>query len=132
MISKLAIILTLLLLAACHQQPASKPAAQPAANANWKMALTTVPDPPLNEKPTVFRLHLTDETGRPISGAQVKAALDMLTMDMGKNEITFADKGDGNYEGTGKFTMAGPWNVVVTAEQGYTIAQQKFSMGVRL
>ncbi len=130
--SKLALLLTvLLLLAACRQQPATKPET-PAATANWKMSLTTDPDPPLNEKPTVFRLKLIDEAGKPVSGAQVKASLQMLTMDMGKNEVTFGDKGDGNYEATGKFTMSGPWNVLVTATQGGKTAQEKFSMGVRL
>jgi hypothetical protein len=50
----------------------------------------------------------------------------MPLMDMGKNEFRLADIGNGVYEGTGKFTMAGPWNVMVTVKAAGKTAQQIF------
>jgi hypothetical protein len=55
----------------------------------------------------------------------------MVMMEMGKNEVVFADQGDGNYEGTGKFTMTGPWNVVVTATRDGKAGRQTFSIPVK-
>ena len=95
------------------QLPAPANAASGMTSA-WKMALTFSPDPPVSDKDAQFHLKIADETGKSIVGAQVKAALVMATMDMGKNELVFTDQGQGNYQATGKFTMSGPWNVVAT------------------
>jgi hypothetical protein len=43
---------------------------------------------------------------------------------MGKNEFKLAEKGNGDYQGEGKFGMAGDWNVVVTAKKGGKSATQ--------
>lgn len=91
-----------------------------------KMSLTTDPTPPVEDRETTFKLSLTDSAGKPVSGANVKAELKMSTMDMGKNEVGLVDKGSGNYEGKGKFTMAGPWDVVVSANRAGSSEQQIF------
>jgi hypothetical protein len=123
-------IAVILVLACCNKPEAPKPA-QPGPSWPGKITLVVRPDPPLNNKPVQLQVKLTDASGKPISGAQVKASLVMPLMDMGKNEISFTDKGDGNYEGTGKFTMVGPWNVIVTASAGGKTGEQRFDLAVR-
>jgi nitrogen fixation protein FixH len=131
-ISALAII-AVFLLAGCQKQEAPKSSTPPAtaapqvtAPAPWKMDLTTDPAKPEPNKDTKFRLQMTDPEGKPVAGADVTASLVMPVMDMGKNEFRLVDIGKGAYEGTGKFTMAGPWNVVVTAKAAGKTAQQTF------
>lgn len=102
-----------------HQQ-----AVQQAQNGNWQIELSTEPAQPTYGKDTIFRVKLGDATNKPVTGADVKANLKMQTMDMGKNIVKLADKGDGTYEGKGQFSMAGPWNVIVeVANEGKTSAK---------
>lgn len=95
------------------------------------MTLTTDPAQPESEKDTTFRVILTDTNGHPVTGARVQADLEMPRMDMGKNVVQLADKGNGVYEGKGQFTMGGPWNVIVTATKAGTSGEQKFDIVVR-
>lgn len=113
----------------CEKQPPTPPLP---ATAAWsgKMSFTTEPSPPITAKNTVFRLKLTDEAGKPVSGAAVRAALKMTTMDMGKNEVDLVSKGGGEYAGTGKFTMAGPWTIEVTADVDGKNGRQSFPVVV--
>ncbi len=117
----------LVLLAACEKKPVEIKSAAP-AGPPWagQMSLSTTPTPPVTGKDTIFQITLADQTGKPVSGATLKASLIMREMDMGKNEVNLTDKGNGAYEGTGKFTMAGPWNVVVNAAQAGKTGQQTF------
>ncbi len=120
--------LVLVFVLACQKQQTTTAQPQQTQPSSFKMSLTTDPVPPVEEQDTTFKLTLTDSSGQPVPGARVTAALKMRTMDMGKNEVTFADKGSGNYEGKGKFTMAGPWDVVVSANQAGSADQQTFSI----
>ncbi|MFB3814751.1 MAG: FixH family protein [Terriglobales bacterium] len=114
------------ILCACQKQSSqTKPLPIGAA------ALTTVPDPAVTGKDILFRLHLTDAAGKPVSGASVQAALEMPMMDMGKNEFTLTDKGNGDYEGKGQFTMTGPWNVIVNISAEGGREQRTFPLSVR-
>lgn len=127
--------------AGCKQSAAPQP--QPAASAAtntvtplppapgmpFKMALE-LDAPPRIVKATTFRLQLTDQSGKPVSGAQVQASLVMKLMDMGKNEFPLADKGNGVYEGGGTFSMAGVWDVVVTVRAGGQSGEQRFEVTV--
>ena len=134
----LALVLAgLFALAACNANTpaASSTAAQPSqtaqpatAQAPWKMQLTTDPVQPTSEQNATFRVKLTDESGAPVTGAKLQAELVMRSMDMGKTEVPLADKSNGLYEGQGKFTMAGPWNVVVTATKDGKSATQTFEI----
>ncbi|MGA3212873.1 MAG: FixH family protein [Terriglobales bacterium] len=95
------------------------------------MSLITAPDPPISEKPVVMRLTLQDRNGKPISGAQITAALEMPLMEMGANQVIFTNTGSGNYETTSKFTMTGPWNLAVTAHVRDQSERQVFPIAVR-
>lgn len=130
-LSVLILFFALVFLAGCEKKQGTVAASfeggksEPSA---FKMALTTEPTPPVEDQATLFKLNLTDTSGKPVTGAEVKADLKMTSMDMGKNEVTLADKGSGNYEGRGTFTMAGPWKVTVTAKQGDKSGQQSFDI----
>ena len=125
------VLLLLLSIAFINCDKQSPTPATPAVP-SWsgKMSLTTEPSPPITDKNTVFRLKLMDEAGKPVSGAAVRAALKMTTMDMGKNEVELVAKGGGEYAGTGKFTMAGPWTIDVNARMENRSGQQSFPVVV--
>jgi nitrogen fixation protein FixH len=120
--------LTLLTLIACHNSPPGRSDISPLP---WTMALSTTPDPPVSGKVILFRLTLWDQTGRPVTGAHVEAALDMPLMDMGPNHVILTDKGIGAYEATATFTMTGPWNVVVGAQAQNQSIRKTFPIAVR-
>jgi YtkA-like len=97
----------------------------------WVSNLTAVPSPPVEGKATTFHVSLKDQSGQPVTGARVRVSLAMPSMDMGKNEIPLDDQGNGDYIGTGSFTMAGPWNVLLHAEKDQKQGDQKYEMVVQ-
>lgn len=117
-----------LIVLACQKQQPTTVQPQQSRQPSFQISLTTDPAPPLEDQETLFKLTVTDSSGKPVTGASVSAALEMQSMDMGKNDVTFSDKGSGNYEGKGKFTMAGPWNVVVSVKQADNTDQQTISI----
>lgn len=102
------------------------PAANNAASSPMRVQLNIDPAEPAPNKPAKFDVKLTSTDGKPVSGANVTASLVMKTMDMGKNEFPLADKGNGDYQGEGKFGMSGDWNVVITAKQADKTVVQSF------
>ncbi len=94
------------------------------------MVLSTEPAKPMMDENTRIILNLTDTSGKPVSDAKVTASLTMPLMDMGKNEVRFANSGAGTYTGTVRFTMSGPWTVEVTAIAGNRSAQRTFDLVV--
>lgn len=109
-------------------QPAPEKPALPWAG---KMTLNTEPAQPQERQQTTFRVTLADESGQTVPGAEVKISLKMPSMDMGKNEARLGDLGNGVYEGKARFTMAGPWNVIVTATKDGKTGAQTFPIVAR-
>jgi RND family efflux transporter MFP subunit len=95
--------------------------------------LTTVPATPQKGANTV-RVKLTDQTGKPIAGAQVNvtffmAAMPAMGMAAMKTSIQASDKGGGMYEGNGTLGSGGSWQVTITAQQnGQTIANKQLTV----
>jgi RND family efflux transporter MFP subunit len=95
--------------------------------------LTTVPSPPQKGSNTI-RIKLTDQAGKPITGAQVNvtffmAAMPAMGMAAMKTVVQGSDKGDGVYEGNGALGSGGTWQVTITAQQnGQTIANKQLSI----
>ena len=88
-------------------------------NAPLAVELKLVPEHPRMVAPITFTVHVADVKGRPIDNAQVSGSLSMKTMDMGKNELSFQPKGDGNYEASRKeMDMSGPWDLNLEVSQG--------------
>jgi hypothetical protein len=73
-----------------------------------KAILKLASDPLRTMTPTPFHLTLTDGTGKPITGAEVRCDLTMPAMPMPENRPAVREK-DGFYWGEAVFTMAGAW-----------------------
>ena len=89
---------------------------------------SAIPTPaePAPNKPAKFNITITDQDGKPVTGADVNITLTMKTMDMGEEKVKLADKGNGDYQGEGKVTMSGDWNAAVTAKKAGQTAVQSF------
>lgn len=123
-------LFALILLAACGPKKSEPPKPKEDEAFPWNASLKTEPDKPQMNKSVNFQLTLLDPSGKPLGGAQVHGSLVMPLMDMGKNEFSFADKGNGLYEGSGKMDMAGPWDLVVTAKVNAVEGQKTFPLTV--
>jgi len=103
-----------------------------APDSAFQMSVSFDPAPPRMSTKTKFRIKLLDLAGAPVSGAQVQASLVMPLMDMGKNQFTLTPVGNGEYEATGEFTMAGEWEVTVRiGRPGQKDIQEKFMLAVQ-
>jgi RND family efflux transporter MFP subunit len=95
--------------------------------------LTTDPSPPQKGN-NIFRVKLTDQSGKPVAGAQVTvtffmAAMPAMGMAAMKMVVQAGDKGGGMYEGNGALGSGGTWQVTITAQQnGQTIANKQLSV----
>ena len=78
-----------------------------------------------------IRVRVRDANGGPVAGAKVSVN---YTMDMPGMSIESAETkelGDGVYEATPKFSMGGPWNVVVQIDRpGKPSLREKFTVRV--
>ena len=98
-----------------------------------KIDFTTDPNPPA-EGANTFRIRLTDNSGAPVSGADVTVALYMAAMPamgMGAMNTTskLTDRGGGLYEGTGSLGSGGTWQITITAQKsGQIIATKQMSV----
>ena len=103
------------------------------AQAQANVELTTAPSPPRKGNNTV-RVRLTDQLGKPLSGAQVTvtffmAAMPAMGMAAMKTVVPTSDKGDGIYEGSGSLGSGGTWQVTITAvRNGRTIANKQVNV----
>jgi Cu(I)/Ag(I) efflux system membrane fusion protein/cobalt-zinc-cadmium efflux system membrane fusion protein len=95
--------------------------------------LSSEPNPP-RKGGNIFRVKLTDANGTPISGAEVSVTFFMPAMPaMGmaamRTPITFSDKGNGLYEGSGQLESGGTWQVTILAKKnGQLLATKQLSM----
>ena len=123
-----------LLLAAVLCMAAVTPSAQ---TTTATLTLTTKPSPLLLGQ-NRFDVTLTDARGKPIDDAEVALLLLMPANPKTKHpemrtEGTLNRLGNGKYNGLAMVTMAGDWDVTVTATQkGKQIAQKKQRMTVHL
>jgi hypothetical protein len=127
----LAVSFCLLLALACKPKSDKPPTPRTdTATSPWKMSLETEPPKLRMNQPARFRVRVSDEGGRPVSRVQAQGSLNMPLMDMGKNEFTLVEKDAGSYEGSSKFSMSGPWELVVTAKQDAITHRQTFDLRV--
>jgi RND family efflux transporter MFP subunit len=103
------------------------------AQTQANVELVTAPSPPQKGNNTV-RVKLTDQSGKPLTGAQVTvtffmAAMPAMGMAAMKTVVQTSDKGGGTYEGSGSLGSGGTWQVTITAVQnGQTIANKQFTV----
>ena len=103
-------------------KPADKTASQDNSMAGMKMDAPAVSAPVTITAATTFApkagdnpltLSVTDAQGKPVTRAVINASVVMVTMDMGTTHPAFKDMGDGKYEATVNFGMAGSWRMLV-------------------
>ena len=103
------------------------------AQQNANLDFSTDPSP-LHKGNNIFRVKLTDSSGKPVSGAQVSVTFYMPAMPaMGmaamRTNTELADKGNGLYEGSGTLGSGGTWQVTITAQQnGQTLASKQMNV----
>lgn len=107
----LPVLLVLALAGACHMPLRPN-------NGPWQLVLTMSPPNPSSLDQVKFTLRVVDAKGHPVNDAQASLALTMATMDMGTNLIPLSPAGDGQYTGTGTFSMGGKWNCKITVMSG--------------
>jgi len=130
-IYRVVLLIALLALAACQKKPSAASAGSVATAGPWRLELKTIPDHPSMVKPMTFALHITDDHGQPVSDATVHGALTMKLMDMGATPVSFAAKGNGDYEASVKgVDMSGPWNLAIDMAKGGTDARKDFEVTV--
>ena len=103
---------------------------QDAPGSAFIVSLAMDPAQPRFGRKTNFRVTAKQTLGTPVEGAQVEISLVMPLMDMGKNQFPLKPVGSGEYEGAGEFTMAGEWEVVVTASAQGKTGKTKFNVNV--
>ena len=78
-----------------------------------------------------LHVRVRDATGAPVVGARVSFTYTMDMPGMAIEEAAARDLGDGVYEGSARFTMGGPWSVVVQVERpGKPPVREKFTLRV--
>lgn len=97
----------------------------------WKLDLKVSPERPRMVRPATLTVHIVDSAGKPVENAEVTGSLNMMLMDMGKNEVKFESKGNGDYEAeVPGFDMSGPWSLVIEAVKGDARAGKAFQVNV--
>ncbi len=103
---------------------------QAAPGSAFIMSLAMDPAQPKFGRKTNFHVTVKQSLSKPVEGAQVEVSLVMPLMDMGKNQFALQPAGNGEYEGTGEFSMAGEWEVVVTASAQGKTGKTTFNVNV--
>src|SRR5437867_2950658 len=77
------------------------------------------------------RIRVRDASGAPVKGAAVSFSYTMDMPGMTIEQARAEERGDGVYEGSARFTMGGPWGVVVQIERpGKPPVREKFTLRV--
>jgi hypothetical protein len=78
----------------------------------YELAVTTFPETPKAGE-ALLRLKVTDQTGKPVTDAQVTFVYTMPMPGMADSKATASHTKDGVYEGKAMFGMGGTWVVTV-------------------
>jgi hypothetical protein len=89
------------------------PQTVPAPVTVGKVTVTVTPTPPRAHQKASVLVTITDTNGNPLTGANIRASLNMTTMDMGTMKPTIKELSNGQYQSFVTFSMAGPWRMTV-------------------
>lgn len=95
-----------------------------------RLSVLINPTQPRMDKPFTVRAQVFDPQGAPVTGVKIVGTLTMKTMDHGKNEFEFTEKGHGVYEGISKVEMSGEWELQLKAQSGSNSAVQSFPVTI--
>lgn len=130
---------TLMFAAGCKKKETASPkprersaviSTQAAPGSAFIMSLAMDPSQPKFARKTAFHVTIKQTLGTPVDGAQAEISLVMPLMDMGKNQFALKPADNGEYEGTGEFSMAGEWEVIVTASAQGKTGKTTFNVNV--
>jgi hypothetical protein len=80
---------------------------------------------------SAIRVRVRDSAGEPLRGGKVTFNYTMDMPGMTIESVEAKEVGDGFYEGMAKFTMGGPWSLVVQIDRpGQPMLRQKFVVRV--
>jgi len=93
-----------------------------AAGQGVAIAFRSEPSPPASGENT-FEVVVTDPDGSPVTDATIEAVFSMpampsMNMPAMRSTAPLTHEGSGRYRGSGQLSMAGTWNVIVTASRG--------------
>ncbi len=95
----------------------------------FRMNLTTDPQWPKANGGFTLKVHIMDAASQPATGVSLKGSLTMNGMSQ-SHEVTFDERGNGDYEGQVTVEMPGVWDVDLTASQGDKIKQLRLNVEV--
>jgi nitrogen fixation protein FixH len=124
------VVALLTLVAACSRGAATGP--PPAPIQPVTLAIEAAPAPPTTGENHITVV-ATGADGTAADDLTVAGELFMPVMEsMGKTTIAFTPAGGGRYTGQGNLTMAGAWQLTVTAKRGgQTLATRTFNLTTR-
>jgi nitrogen fixation protein FixH len=93
------------------------------------VTLDTLREPLVNQTQP-FRVTLSDESGRPVEGAQVFVDLEMDMICIGQGTRIADEVSPGRYEATSVYPMAGEWRVNVIVRLGDEERKAPFAVTV--
>ena len=82
------------------------------------VAFSLSPYPPAGFDQSTFSVTLTDESGQPVTDAEITLDLTMPAMPMPLNKFDLPTSGGGVYQSNGRFTMRGLWQIEVIIQRG--------------
>ncbi len=129
MLRKFAVLAAVLAAAAaCSPSPGGAQAPAGAEGQPVTMTMESTPSPPQTGANTV--VITVTQAGAPVTDASVTGEFFMPVMEsMGKTTAEFRHDGGGRYTGQGNLSMAGSWQVTVTARRGdRTLAMRTFNL----
>ena len=95
------------------------------------MVAVSVAAGPAKVGENAIRVHVRDASGAPVKGAAVSFSYTMDMPGMSIEQARAQERGDGMYEGSARFTMAGPWGLVVEIDRpGKPPVREKFTLRV--
>ena len=102
------------------------------ASAPVVLAMENAPTPPVTGSNTITVV-VKDSDGTPVTDATVTGELFMPVMEsMGRTAVAFRPDGNGRYTGQGTLSMAGAWQIAVTAKRaGQTVGTRTFNLTTR-
>ena len=76
------------------------------------------PPRPRKGAPFTLLVRVLDPAGNPVADATVHGSVSLSTADRGRQELEFTNGGDGLYRAQTKVSVAGAWEVWLTARRG--------------
>ncbi|MDR3764070.1 MAG: FixH family protein [Acidobacteriota bacterium] len=95
----------------------------------FRMTMTTDPQWPKANGSFILKVHVVDAAGEPATGVNLKGSLSMNGMSQ-TTEVTFDERGNGDYEAPVTLEMPGVWDASLTASKGDKIKQLRLIVEV--